>query len=349
MAGLDVNDIQPMLTNVGLSSIMLKRLLGSSSQAYMTRSKTNVTSGQSKPGGIGGRSLTAQQPKKENRQPITATTSKPAHVSHKADITIPISARDPDEPDEMTPAVSKSTPSAHKNIIEEENDDIVLEEWPDVEETTDLSLGNEGKNATSRLSGSRSVSSPMKAPTPNPLKAVELVKTMSEDEQARLKQTFNKLDTDKDGHIMFSQLQTQLPKQFSQAQEKYIKQVYDITSSNTFFGVDEFMTMSYLTSVVTGLSGEPRDAYNKLEFHGLHDVILQYVELFQTVDRSHRGKIALTSLQDILQTALSIDFKTEPPIWNKILDTIDNNEPMTITKIEFLAHIPYFQTLGKKK
>jgi len=30
-------------------------------------------------------------------------------------------------------------------------------------------------------------------------------------------------------------------------------QVYEITSSNTFFGVDEFMTMSFLTNVVTAL------------------------------------------------------------------------------------------------
>ncbi|XP_060579110.1 uncharacterized protein LOC132736071 isoform X7 [Ruditapes philippinarum] len=220
---------------------------------------------------------------------------------------------------------------------------------PDVQEQIEEPGTKDTEGQDGALSASRSVASPVKAQTPNPLKAVELVQSMSQDEQARLKQTFNKLDTDKDGHIMFSQLQTQLPKQFSQAQEKYIKQVYDITSSNTFFGVDEFMTMSYLTSVVTDLTGEPLDAYNKIDFHGLHEVILKYVELYQAVDRTHRGKIALSSLQEILTSALSLDFKAEPPRWNKLIDTIETSESGVISKIEFLAHIPYFQTFVKKK
>ncbi|XP_053397874.1 uncharacterized protein LOC123552387 isoform X14 [Mercenaria mercenaria] len=262
----------------------------SSQPVYMTRSKTNVTTGgQAKHAAGGARSLTAMPAKKDH------------------------------------------------NVR------------PDVQEQIDEpgTKDNDGQDGSVLESGS--VVSPSKAPTPNPLKALELVRSMSQDEQARLKQTFNKLDTDKDGHIMFSQLQTQLPKQFTQAQEKYIKQVYDITSSHTFFGVDEFMTMSYLTSVVTDLTGEPLEAYNKLDFHGLHDVILKYVELYQTVDRSHRGKIALSSLQDILSTALSLDFKAEPPRWNKLTDTIETSESGVMSKIEFLAHIPYFLTFAKKK
>lgn len=54
-------------------------------------------------------------------------------------------------------------------------------------------------------------------------------------------------------HLLFSQLQTQLPQQFTQSQEKFIKLVYELTSSSTFFGIDEFMTMSYLTNTVTSL------------------------------------------------------------------------------------------------
>jgi hypothetical protein len=41
------------------------------------------------------------------------------------------------------------------------------------------------------------------------------------------------------------------------------------------------------------------------------------------VDRTHRGKIALSSLQEILTSALSLDFKAEPPRWNKLIDTIE--------------------------
>ncbi|XP_053397875.1 uncharacterized protein LOC123552387 isoform X15 [Mercenaria mercenaria] len=318
------------------------RIPTSSSQpVYMTRSKTNVTTGgQAKHAAGGARSLTAMPAKKDHnvRPTVTAPPVKPVPVASKPDIKIPVSARDPEESEilpESTPVVPKTTPASNKK--------------PDVQEQIDEpgTKDNDGQDGSVLESGS--VVSPSKAPTPNPLKALELVRSMSQDEQARLKQTFNKLDTDKDGHIMFSQLQTQLPKQFTQAQEKYIKQVYDITSSHTFFGVDEFMTMSYLTSVVTDLTGEPLEAYNKLDFHGLHDVILKYVELYQTVDRSHRGKIALSSLQDILSTALSLDFKAEPPRWNKLTDTIETSESGVMSKIEFLAHIPYFLTFAKKK
>ncbi|XP_060579121.1 uncharacterized protein LOC132736071 isoform X14 [Ruditapes philippinarum] len=333
------------------------RIPTSSSQpVYMTRSKTNVTNGiQGKPAAGGARSLTAMPAKKDvNVRPtVTAPPAKPIPVAAKPDIKIPVSARDPEEPEvapESTPVVPKTTPATSKNddIIEEETD-ITIDDWPDVQEQIEEPGTKDTEGQDGALSASRSVASPVKAQTPNPLKAVELVQSMSQDEQARLKQTFNKLDTDKDGHIMFSQLQTQLPKQFSQAQEKYIKQVYDITSSNTFFGVDEFMTMSYLTSVVTDLTGEPLDAYNKIDFHGLHEVILKYVELYQAVDRTHRGKIALSSLQEILTSALSLDFKAEPPRWNKLIDTIETSESGVISKIEFLAHIPYFQTFVKKK
>lgn len=45
-------------------------------------------------------------------------------------------------------------------------------------------------------------------------------------------------------------------------------------------------------------------------------------ELFQSVDRTHRGKISLQSLQDILSAALVTDFKADPKRWGKITDVI---------------------------
>ncbi|XP_052810652.1 uncharacterized protein LOC128238598 isoform X13 [Mya arenaria] len=298
----------------------------SSQPAHMTRSRTNVTSGNTKTAVLG-RSVTAGQVKKDIvRQSLESPAVMPHNSVTKPEIKIPVSARDPEEGDlqqvpEPTPVVPKTTPS-HTTLTDKK---------PEVDEPIE-----------------EDQSSPTAA-TPNPLKGVELHRTMSEDEQNKLKQTFNKLDTDKDGHIMYSQLQTQLPKQFSQNQEKFIKQVYDITSSNTFFGVDEFMTMSFLTGVVTSLSGEPLEAYNKINFQRLHEVIRQYVELFQTVDRSHRGKIGLASLQEILNTALARDFKVEPHNWHKFIDNLQLNEPGLLSKIEFLAYIPLFETMSRRK
>ncbi|XP_052810924.1 uncharacterized protein LOC128238745 isoform X3 [Mya arenaria] len=295
-------------------------LPGSSQPAHMTRSRTNVTSGNTKTAVLG-RSVTAGQVKKDIvRQSLESPAVMPHNSVTKPEIKIPVSARDPEEGDlqqvpEPTPVVPKTTPS-HTTLTDKK---------PEVDEPIE-----------------EDQSSPTAA-TPNPLKGVELHRTMSEDEQNKLKQTFNKLDTDKDGHIMYSQLQTQLPKQFSQNQEKFIKQVYDITSSNTFFGVDEFMTMSFLTGVVTSLSGEPLEAYNKINFQRLHEVIRQYVELFQTVDRSHRGKIGLASLQEILNTALARDFKAEPHNWHKFIDNLQLPAD-ELEYIPYVALIPYFET-----
>nr|XP_022288311.1 uncharacterized protein LOC111100577 isoform X7 [Crassostrea virginica] len=98
----------------------------------------------------------------------------------------------------------------------------------------------------SRLSGrSKQMESPVKAATPNPLRGSELSHLLPEEKRDELKKAFQKLDTDSDGHLMYQQVKSQLPPQMSAQQERFLKQVYDITSSSTFFGVDEFMTMSH--------------------------------------------------------------------------------------------------------
>lgn len=79
-----------------------------------------------------------------------------------------------------------------------------------------------------------------------PLTATPLENVPSS-EQDILKETFNKLDSDKDGHLLYSQLKSLLPEKFSINQEKFIKEVYNITSQSTFFGISEFWGMTQLT------------------------------------------------------------------------------------------------------
>lgn len=201
----------------------------------------------------------------------------------------------------------------------------------------------------SRLSGrSKLIDSPVKAATPNPLKGSELSHLLPEEKRDELKKTFQKLDTDADGHLMYQQIKSQLPPQMSVQQERFLKQVYDITSSSTFFGVDEFMTMSTLTKKVQDLKSEAADSFGNLDFALLHDQIIKYVDLFQSVDRIHSGKISLESLQEVLSAALETDLAADDTNWNKILETVDPDEGAKISKIEFLAHIPYFLSLKLK-
>eukprot|EP00105_Crassostrea_gigas_P001039 XP_011413050.2 PREDICTED: uncharacterized protein LOC105317929 isoform X5 [Crassostrea gigas] len=201
----------------------------------------------------------------------------------------------------------------------------------------------------SRLSGrSKLIDSPVKAATPNPLKGSELSHLLPEEKRDELKKTFQKLDTDADGHLMYQQIKSQLPPQMSVQQERFLKQVYDITSSSTFFGVDEFMTMSTLTKKVQDLKSESADSFGNLDFALLHDQIIKYVDLFQSVDRIHSGKISLESLQEVLSAALETDLSADDTNWNKILETVDPDEGAKISKIEFLAHIPYFLSLKLK-
>lgn len=201
----------------------------------------------------------------------------------------------------------------------------------------------------SRLSGrSKLIDSPVKAATPNPLKGSELSHLLPEEKRDELKKTFQKLDTDADGHLMYQQIKSQLPPQMSVQQERFLKQVYDITSSSTFFGVDEFLTMSTLTKKVQDLKSEAADSFGNLDFALLHDQIIKYVDLFQSVDRIHSGKISLESLQEVLSAALETDLSADDTNWNKILETVDPDEGAKISKIEFLAHIPYFLSLKLK-
>ncbi|XP_062613513.1 uncharacterized protein LOC134275261 isoform X1 [Saccostrea cucullata] len=201
----------------------------------------------------------------------------------------------------------------------------------------------------SRLSGrSKLADSPMKAPTPNPLRGSELSHLLPEEQRDELRKAFQKLDTDADGHLMYQQVKSQLPPQMTSQQERFLKQVYEITSSSTFFGVDEFMTMSTLTKKVQSLKEEAADSFGNLDFSSLHSNIVKYVDLFQSVDRNQRGKISLESLQEVLSTAQETDLSADDKTWNKILDVIEPDEGVKISKIEYLAHIPYFLTLKLK-
>ncbi|KAK3593878.1 hypothetical protein CHS0354_011483 [Potamilus streckersoni] len=190
--------------------------------------------------------------------------------------------------------------------------------------------------------------SPDTVPTPNPLKGSELRTALSEKEQTQLEETFKKLDTDNDGHLKYNQVQTQLPKSLSPNQEKFMKQVYELVSSSTFFGIEEFLTMNYLTKTITETSGPVKEAYEIINFTTLAESISQYVSLFQSMDVNQRGKISLDELKQILSIALPDDLTADASTWQRILESINLGSSDQVTKIEYLASVPYFMSLETK-
>ncbi|XP_021356877.1 uncharacterized protein LOC110452580 isoform X8 [Mizuhopecten yessoensis] len=297
--------------------------------AYLRRSRTNV----SKFENAMPRSYTSVHGRPDRDLKVTPKAENVRRVdipSAGAVPRIPQSrGRSGTNPDPGTIEIPETT----ENI--EHDDPASMEAYEDLTDRQKMMASRTSKTA-----------SPVKPPaTPNPLRGSELPQMIPETERSELHATFKKLDTDSDGHLKFDQLQTQLPKQMSQQQARFLKEVYDITSSNTFFGVDEFLLMSSLTKLVTNMSTSLQATFQMLNFNSLKVDIIAFVEIFQSVDRGQKGKISLDSLREVLNGILGRDLESDTALWNKIVETVNPSEAIQITKIEFLAYIPYFMSL----
>lgn len=171
------------------------------------------------------------------------------------------------------------------------------------------------------------------------------LETVPPSEHDTLKETFDKLDTDKDGHLLYNQLQPLLPARFSVNQERFIKEVYNITSQSTFFGISEFWGMTQLTKTIESLSGPALEAYNYLNFDTLNDSISELLTDFQHSDPSAKGDITLDHFRDLLSKHTKQNFLTDKSLWSKILSNILLTDTGSIRKANFLAHIPYFLSI----
>ncbi|XP_050392704.1 uncharacterized protein LOC126811185 isoform X2 [Patella vulgata] len=257
---------------------------------------------------------------------------------------------------------SNVLPRVHRNPsswVEEQNQHLQdRQEKSSSKETVNIKLPDEARSEGDNVSpgpppptaGGASLQSLNKTQplTPYPLKGSELVSTVPDDQKQALRETFERLDADSDGHLKYNELLPVLPSKFSPQQEQFVKQVYDITSSGTYFGIDEFLTMSQLGENMKELGKEASDAYEILDDIDIKNFTIKYVELFQRVDTSQRGSISVNSLQEILSTVFEKNLKLDSTLWNRIICSINLTVPEYITKIEYLAHLPYFHMLGTK-
>ncbi|XP_033741176.1 uncharacterized protein LOC117327994 isoform X3 [Pecten maximus] len=297
--------------------------------AYLRRSRTNVSKFDAMP-----RSYTSVHGRPDRELKVTPKAENVRRVDIPSAGAIPrIPQSRGGRPGTNPEPGNIEIPEAKENV--EQDDPSSMEVYEDLTDRQKMMPSRTSKTA-----------SPVKPPaTPNPLRGSELPQMIPETERSELHATFKKLDTDSDGHLKYDQLQTQLPKQMSQQQERFLKEVYDITSSNTFFGVDEFLLMSSLTKLVTNMSDSLQTTFQKLNFNSLKADIIAFVEIFQSVDRGQKGKISLDSLREVLNGVLGRDLHSDATLWDKIVDTVNPSEAIQITKIEFLAYIPYFMSL----
>ncbi|CAH1800023.1 unnamed protein product [Owenia fusiformis] len=180
--------------------------------------------------------------------------------------------------------------------------------------------------------------------TPNPLKGADLTRSLTREATDMLMKTFKRLDTDMDGHVMFSQLKSQLPKNLTFAQQRFIKQVYDISSASTFFGLDEFLTLSVLCERISSFEDDLRECFKLLDFSELDDNIKIFIEYFQKADKSQTGRIDFEAMETIIRDLVRRDFDSETGQGrlNQVLDAINPSGSEIISKVECLAYVPYF-------
>ncbi|XP_074656665.1 uncharacterized protein LOC141909877 isoform X2 [Tubulanus polymorphus] len=189
--------------------------------------------------------------------------------------------------------------------------------------------------------------SPMKSITPNPLKAADLKTNVSDEERNQLSEAFRRLDTDSDGHLLYQQLKTQFPEVLSQQQERYLKVVYDITSASTYFGIEEFITLTHLMQRIENLSEVLKNSYEKIDMLEIKDDVIQYVELFESLDRESMGVMSMESIEEILSSSFETNPDEKPELFQEILPVINPENQDTVSKMDFLSYIPYFIYMKK--
>ncbi|KAF6024964.1 hypothetical protein EB796_016724 [Bugula neritina] len=217
-----------------------------------------------------------------------------------------------------------------------------------VESEMDIIIPPENENTSTAKSAK--VRTPIKAPTPNPLKTCDLSAadlTLYHIKEEEMKAMFQKLDTDDDGHLMYQQVEPQFPQSLQPNQKKYLKQIYDITSASTYFGVKEFVTIKCLCDEVSKLDHQLMlRGFEKLDFPNLTTSVIQYTELFQQVDRASKGKITLDSLRDIICTALQKDKDHLEYGLSQLSDVLNLGDNDSVNKVKFIAGIPYYLTVA---
>ncbi|PIK48300.1 hypothetical protein BSL78_14839 [Apostichopus japonicus] len=149
--------------------------------------------------------------------------------------------------------------------------------------------------------------------SPYLLQLSTLLDYITEEKMKYLTKTFHKLDGDKDGHLKFQELESELPRALSEAQKVFIKEVYNVVSSSTFFGLSEFCTVALICEFLLKLPPAPRDAIESSLY--TQESISYLMRQFNKSDLRRACAISTQALFGLLQVV-------EPQRMDRILNDL---------------------------
>ncbi|CAF0957209.1 unnamed protein product [Adineta steineri] len=173
----------------------------------------------------------------------------------------------------------------------------------------------------------------------NPLKHMIASSLLSEADRNKLNRLFQQLDTDKDGHLTYTQVQKCLPSNLPRAQETFFRALYDITSDITYFGLQEFYTTAVLVNMI---AEQDSHIWNTLlddvDFNYYHDDIVELLEEFDSRYSPVTSTINFDNLVALIMNRTT-NGKYER-ITKELENLISTIKIMKFTRLEFIALIP---------
>ncbi|CAF1310891.1 unnamed protein product [Adineta steineri] len=181
--------------------------------------------------------------------------------------------------------------------------------------------------------------SQMQTKSNNPLKHMIASSLLSEADRNKLNRLFQQLDTDKDGHLTYTQVQKCLPSNLPRAQETFFRALYDITSDITYFGLQEFYTTAVLVNMI---AEQDSHIWNTLlddvDFNYYHDDIVELLEEFDSRYSPVTSTINFDNLVALIMNRTT-NGKYER-ITKELENLISTIKIMKFTRLEFIALIP---------
>nr|XP_039264179.1 uncharacterized protein LOC120339994 [Styela clava]XP_039264184.1 uncharacterized protein LOC120340000 [Styela clava] len=192
----------------------------------------------------------------------------------------------------------------------------------------------------------RSLAAPSASPetsAPNPILPVSKTQTeplISEAVRKLLSEQFEQLQ--KRGNITMNDILALSSENLTENQKKYLTCLHDVSSHSASFVFQELIAYTCLSRIIQNLSPSTAEMFEQCSFATLPESVVQYTELFNSVDRTARGQIGVTALLEILNTAMQRQITSDEKLLKQVLQTIEKEKDDEISKLEFLAYIPYF-------
>ncbi|CAF1412219.1 unnamed protein product [Adineta steineri] len=172
-----------------------------------------------------------------------------------------------------------------------------------------------------------------------PLQGMDVGALLTEAVRNRLTLLFNKIDTDKDGHLSYSQVQICLPPNFPHAQMTFFRVLYDVISGTTFFGLQEFYAIAIIVELVAQQNTVLWKTFlDDVDFNYYHEDILELVDEFNDQCPIDRHIISYEIFLELVMKRIK-NGKIER-ITNELQCIVPNIKTMKINRIDFISFLP---------